>query len=88
MSPNYHPDNSFTIYARSRDKDQLLRQEYPHPIEILDLKDNVLFLKYFLPNPTPNTDVRAKVVEIMGTYGYSLKKKIFELPKGHYQCQD
>ncbi|OJZ79943.1 hypothetical protein ASPFODRAFT_212987 [Aspergillus luchuensis CBS 106.47] len=75
MSPNYHPDNSFTIYSRSRDKKQLLRQEYPRPIEILDPGDDVLFLKYSRPNPTPDTDVRAELVSIMGTYGYSLDKK-------------
>ncbi|GLA56214.1 hypothetical protein AnigIFM63604_005674, partial [Aspergillus niger] len=88
MAPNYHPANSFTIYSRGRDKDQLLQQKYPHPIEILDLEDDVLYLKYSLPNPKPDTDVREKLVQIMGSHGYSLDKKVFELPKGHYQCLD
>ncbi|GLA55856.1 hypothetical protein AnigIFM63604_002941 [Aspergillus niger] len=88
MAPNYHPANSFTIYSIGWDKDQLLQQKYPHPIEILDLENDVLFLKYSLPNPTPDTDVRAKLVQIMGSHGYSLDKKVFELPKGHIQQQD
>ncbi|GLA44565.1 hypothetical protein AnigIFM63309_003787 [Aspergillus niger] len=88
MSPKYHPGNSFTIYSRSQDKAQLLAENYPPPIRILDLEDDVLFLRYDRENPSLDADVRAELVTIMRKHGYSLSKKDFELPKGLYQRQD